>query len=548
MNNKLQHLLLMTLVSVSLTATGAPPERPEDILPVGIVKLSDHPESRSRTWTGIGRLRGENTAFCTASLIDTRNTPLATATTPAYVITSHRCLNTKNYGEYTYAGGTRHNTSMQGTLFFNNFDNTLGDVKSYEFKRVAWQSDGGLNLAIIELDTTLSELMAKGIQPLKIAQRTPPTGTEILTLGIPEFSNLHAMHCTQLAPVDVASYPWVGAKVLGNQCADLTHGGLGGPVLSKFSNELISLVVANNHGANPDNKCLANAPCELRANTAHWRPDTHYTQPVSFLNQCFVEGKLAADTPACDLYKLTSVAVEPARQPPARVFEKGLTEKETGPDTFDVGVTVDSPLYRYKYTHDAKACRDGSHYSQAMSAKDATINFTLNNQVGLHMLCIVGVESHEDRLTSAQFDAAKIITVERIEIQPQVPSLQIDRYRHYREQYVAHWNHNIPLLDHYKIKFGPYESTDCKTPEGYAELLDYEERPRDSGPWESIYPHKDHPTDASLILIKQTKEQLIDGYYSKIISSGENALTLCTVSYNLKKEPSQPRMDILRPL
>lgn len=545
---KLLHTLFIALTAVSLTAI-TQANTPSATIPIGLVKLSDHPDHRSRTWTGIGRLRGNNTSFCTASLIDTRTTHNPTGNTPAYLITSHRCLNTKNHGEYNYAGGVQHDIPAQGAVYFNNFDNTLDTVKRYELKTINWQSDGGLNLAIIELKATLSELIAEGIQPLKIARGTPATDTQVLTLGIPEFSNLHATQCTQLAAVDVASYPWVGSEILANQCANLTAGGQGGPVLDRASNELISVVVASTHGVRSTKKCLANAPCELKAGAAHWSPDTHYTQPVSFLNQCFVQGQLAVNIPACGLYKLTSIAVQTTQHPPARIIEKLSTDIDTGPDAFEVGLTLDSPLYRYKYTHDAKECRHGAHYSQALSSADATINFTLDEAVGMHMLCIVSVDTADGSLTSAQFNAARIITTERVAINPPAPSMEVIRTRYHGEYYVVHWYHRAPLLNYYTIKYGPYSATDCTQPDGYNPLLDYEERLRNSGPWASSeYDHKDHPSNPLAILVKETKEQLVDGAYSKFIKPKENIFKLCTVLYDLNNQPSEPRTDILRPL
>lgn len=104
------------------------------------------------------------------------------------------------------------------------------------------------------------------------------------------------------------------------------------------------------------------------------------------------------------------------------------------------------------------------------------------------------------------------------------------------------------LRGHYKIKYGPYESTDCANTEGYIEIPDHEERARDSGPWEELYLHKEHPSNPELILVKETQEQLVDGTYTKIIRPKESVIKLCTLAFNLNDEASEPRTDILRPL
>ena len=208
----------LALCCISVSAMADAPRHPIETIPIGSVELSEHPDHRSRTWTGVGRLRGDNTSFCTATLIDTRSESNPEGNSPAYIITNQRCLNTKGHGEYKYPGGIQTNHAFQGNIYFNNFHNTLGALKAHTLKKVTWQSNEGLNIAIVELNTSLSTLIAEGIHPLKIANRTPVTGDEILTLGIPEFKNLHATHCTQMPAVDIATYPWVSTNLLKAGC------------------------------------------------------------------------------------------------------------------------------------------------------------------------------------------------------------------------------------------------------------------------------------------------------------------------------------------
>ena len=547
MKNK--HILLsfLALSAIALDSTAAPQLSPVPS-PAEPVNLSNITSGDSNGWSGIGRIRGENKSLCTATLIDTRSLGSPTHNDSAYVITSNRCLTTDLEGIYNYIGGTRHNIPSDGYVYFNNFEDAPSRIKKYTFKHIAWQSDESLNLAIIELTAPLSTLLSDGIHPLKLADYSPPTGTEILMFGVPEFSSLHSVSCQQQALVNIATYPWVSTNVLANQCATLTPGALGGPVLNKKTNELISVLIASTHATTPDKKCLTGSPCELENNLTLWKPDTHYTRPVSFLNQCFVQGKLDAVRPECGLYKLTSIVLNDGQLPPAKILEKLNTENRWQPETFKLNLTSDAPYLRYKYTHDATECRSGHEYSPIIEGNLATIDFTLDNTTGMHALCILGVESHEDSLTNAQYDGAKVIAIERIKANPaQTPQMTVIPHKAAGGFYAVNWDYSSPLLNRYEVKYGPAESTDCATPEGYNEIPGFEKRVRDDAPWEQLYEHKDHPDNPDWILIKKSRQQLSSEHFSRRFFPEHHAITLCTVLFNQENQRSEPRVDILRP-
>lgn len=59
--------------------------------------------------------------------------------------------------------------------------------------------------------------------------------------------------------------------------------------------------------------------------------------------------------------------------------------------------SIDTPYYRYKTGRDAQACESAAGYSHALDARDALIDDTLPAQAGMHALCIIGVESDQQR-------------------------------------------------------------------------------------------------------------------------------------------------------
>lgn len=549
MNTSRLRISLLMILGVLSSGLSAAPSPVAATFPSGFLTLSEIPNHPSSALTGIGRLRTDQGSYCTASLIDTRTSAEAPNNSPAYIITSQRCLNTDSLNNYRYRGGTQQSLPIQGTVYFKHFQNTLGRLNEHALKEITWQSDAGSNIAVIELKASLSQLIKEGIKPLKLANVAPLMGTDVITLGIASTRNLYATQCTQLDSVDIAHHPWVGINLLANQCADLTLGGRGGPVLNKATLELISLVVASNHGSKSSDKCLDGAPCELVDGMSRWRPDTHYAHPVSFLNHCFTQGKFAADTPECDLYQLPSVSIKPSDYPASRLLEKLSTQPLPEPDAFTLPVTISTPRYRYKYTHTAQECHSGAHYSTLLESKDATLTFTLNNRLGLHLICIVGIDPASASISSAQMKAATIIAIDRYSATPALPpNVKTGDLLLYDESYTALWEHNSPFFEHYETKFGPYTTTDCSNPEGYEPVMDMDfwlselllSEKIDATTYNSIKSGS-QPTHRIMGLLHGKK-------VNRVFERQEQAMKLCTVVYNRENIRSEPRVDIFNPL
>jgi hypothetical protein len=403
MNTLTIRFLSMALLSVTSNVSAETLEHSAHAIVSGLVQLSDDPAHLSHTWTGIGRLRGPRASYCTASLIDTRKKGQPSATSPAYIITSQRCLNSSNEGNYAYDGGVQKNVPIEGNVYFNNFENTLGHTKKYAFKSIAWQSDNGLNLAIIELRDTLSNLMKAGVQPLTIASATPPAGTEILTLGIPHTSNLYATSCTQMPHVDVLGHPWVSPQMLPNHCAALTEGGRGAAVLDKARNELISLAVASTHGTHSVNKCQALSPCEIKDNASLWSANTHYTLPVSFLNQCFSDGVFTHDLPGCSLKNQAASLLKDPHSFPARLLERTSANSVTWDHASPF-----SEHYEYKHGPYASTdCSDPKGYEAVIDMNVWIANFLASGTVDANLYSEVDLSSDASKRIMGHLDGVR---------------------------------------------------------------------------------------------------------------------------------------------
>lgn len=119
------------------------------------------------------RQQHQSQALCTASLLDTRNAHGKSG--PAYVVTSSHCL-------HRLGGLVHEDLPIKGSVNFNYFDDTLETIKAYPLKTLKWSSSQGVDLAIVELHTSLASLIDDGITPLKLAEAAPADGADILTL------------------------------------------------------------------------------------------------------------------------------------------------------------------------------------------------------------------------------------------------------------------------------------------------------------------------------------------------------------------------------
>ena len=553
MNITSSFLLLTILSTLALNAIAdtSPSDTKHSL--ADLVNLSDVPGHPSTLWTGIGRLRSSRNSYCTATLIDTRNTAAYSDSAPAYIITSQRCLNTDSAGEYSYYGGIQRNVHAVGMVHFNNFENKLGQTKSYAFKKIAWQSDLNLDIALIELKAPLSQLIRAGVHPLKIAPTTPPSGTEIIAFGIPKRSHLSASQCTQLPAVAIASAPWVNTNVLANNCADITHGGRGGPVLDKASNELISVTVASTYAKNGNEKCLDLAPCEIKEGESHWSANTHYSAPVSFLNTCFSQGELDADALNCDLNNRLSIVFDHGQQLPARLLEKVATDKAPEPDTFNIPFTVKTPFYRYKYTHNLAACQTAHGYSAQTPSVSAIINLKVDNRVGMHFLCIIGQPEADSALTAVQLNNAKIMATDRYASTANItPADYVHRQSTNSDKYSISFTHVSPFFERIVYKYGHYDELDCTDLQGYITLFPigydgYRLPVGDQYPdlvgvnlpeYSTLMIPPTNPTEASWF-----------GQTVKInITVKDHAIKVCTISYNRESIAMTPLTYVIKPL
>lgn len=161
-------------------------------------------DGRHESFAGVGRLRIN--AACTAFLVD----PGASAGSPVYVLTNGHCV----------LGALRNEvaTDVQvpaGSVFtFQYFVDAPSRRESVAVRAIPYATLKGLDLAVIELDTTWAALAAAGIRPLRLSAFGPRPGAPVFTIGAPvngvpaTEAWLRRSDCTVAAIVQLAEGPW----------------------------------------------------------------------------------------------------------------------------------------------------------------------------------------------------------------------------------------------------------------------------------------------------------------------------------------------------
>lgn len=343
-------------------------------------------------WRGIGRL---SNGYCTATLLDTRDAS-ATGPSPAYVLTAGHCIGLTN-------GNIVTDSPTGGVMQFNFFSDTASI--NYTVKKVAWRSMQGVDIAIVELNVSLQKLIEDGIHPLKLAAQKPADGTDVLIVSAPfGFFNqntfmqtLRMAACTLQPANEIVEGSWVWRDSVMTRCKDIAGGSSGGPILDRQTNEIVAVVGTGNFdkGLQP---CHQDAPCTPVDGVYTAIQGNVYGNPTSFLNGCFEQGRLVSQGAfSCPLYPVFTVVSADSDRPTR--YQK-IIRREDGTletPTWAYRFFIDTQFYRHATVRTAKSCEDPRNYAGAVTAEGAFIDDKIGNEPGYYFLCIVGVDSPDQR-------------------------------------------------------------------------------------------------------------------------------------------------------
>ena len=433
------------------------------------IALLDNNQGQHGHWKAIGRLqpyKQHKTSYCSAALIDTRGA-LSDTSGPAYVLTSGHCI------AYS-ALNVKTNLPSNGHIDFNAFHDTTTHTQRYNLKKVNWSSMRGTDIAIVELDANLQTLIDNGITPLQLASAQPQTNDPLLVVGIPSGYEQEALRlsvCSHVSTEQLLEQPGLLRHAEKNHCKGLKPGSSGSPVLERHSNKLVAVLATSTVDSLEENRCFENTPCEIKNGQPLWAPDSNYSSPVVFLNQCFANGRFEPTTEGCDLLPTVTLSM---KNPQAYRYYHRVHHDDLGQPVlagWNLAFALDTPVYRYKTVRDAQLCENPDNYSPAIEIDGAYINDLIGPEPGIYLLCVIGIDSAAQQPTWPMMKHPLVFATEIAQPGPtRAPQLDIRRKDDGGYRVVLHYSN--PVLSAYRYKTGTPETTDCNNAHGYEQAMD----------------------------------------------------------------------------
>lgn len=441
------HILSVSIASTALALLSPQLLAQERPLP----QVLFNAEQQNARFTGIGRLSTETFGQCIATLVDSRASGTSNSG-PAYVITSGHCVDQRN-------GHVVHDQPIQGQVTFNYFVDTSKQRQSYALKRIVWSSMQGSDLALLELDARLDEVMAAGAAPLKLAaSTTEPRSVQIIGEPSSIGQGLRLSACMQWPSAFVIEQPWVWRNIQLNDCQGLSKGASGSPVI--IADELQVVSVVNSLADHTLAHCAPDTSCTL----APGQPATAIAIPVDRVLGCFKDGIADLSQEHCHL--LPGFALKTTKR--AKYLMKVATDDD-GSDIlpeWDLGFTLDTAHYRFKPTTDPLDCENPVGYSGSLPAAENQISEPIGPEPGWHFLCVVGVEDAEQRPSPALMANSLTLAAELLPAGP-VPFPEV-AVKHLENGNVdVSWSLQTPEVRLYKVKQGSAAKIDCEDPKGF---------------------------------------------------------------------------------
>lgn len=432
----------LTLVALAFTSTltTATPfdygDGAENFAEPGYLKNKDE---KFDYWRSIGRFSGPQPGYCTAFIIDTKSQSDAD---PVYALTSAHCVSKKN-------GIIEVDKPIEGTITFNYFIDTKDAYQSFPLKKVIWSSIQGVDIAILELNTTQGELKASRITPLKLASMAPPENTDILIVNAAGTTPLRAAACIQHSSAALFEKPWVWRHSVRNQCAGIRGGSSGSPVLIRATNEVYAVLGTR-------------AMDVTRLSGYDYVDNSNYGSPTALLNGCFINGKINTNPDSCKLFPAASMTI------PSDISERAKKTTDPASNNWSFPLHTSTQYYRYKQVSPAVDCERAENYSDSISGKDAHLTVPIGPQPGLHHLCIIGTDSLEEVLPEGTYKNALSIPTYLIDAgptpKPDVTFVHMKEYDRVSIEWPDQKNQGITS---YQYKLGSPDQTDCNNLLGY---------------------------------------------------------------------------------
>jgi hypothetical protein len=391
----------------------------------------------------------------------------APPTAPAYLLTNGHCI------DLLPATAVRRDLDGGGTVDFGWPGSPV--ARTVPIRGVPWASMKGTDLAIMELDTTLANLVADGISPVRIAALPAEPGTPVVVVGGPAPAGggprqLLLATCTLGPRHDLLERDWSWFGFPSNGCAGIRPGSSGSPVIDAATGELVGLVNTGTAGSDGLSDCAMDRPCEVTAAGGRSVRDAVYGPAVDGLGGCFDAGWVfSGPGPGCPLdpglgLEVSGVALatnpdrpDPRGHPPVTTWGARLTPSDP---TLTHYRSKAGPL-------GAVDCRDPEGYGAPVPLAAAPIwDAPLPRVEGHTQLCLL---AGPGPFVDASWQEPRFATVVTAWVDRTPPLLPIDlAVSTEADAWRVEPRDLPPELTAFTWKWGAPDATDCADPAGYA--------------------------------------------------------------------------------
>ncbi len=396
---------------------------------------------------------------CTGVLIDVGGN----ANSPAYVISNGHCAQEWD------ANKVFTNVPLEGYhVLFNYFIDQREHFDTVQVKKIAYSSMKGTDISILELNTTIAKLRAKGVEPFKIAQRMLKDEQEITLITAPagpipsDSIFLRKIDCEVKGTANLFEHFFHFDNLYKTNCLDVYGGGSGSPVFDRDNyDEVFGLLNTTTiEGSIP---CAFGAPCELTKEGTTFIPNTSYVVPISGVANCFNEnGVFDLTASDCPLPNQNQIWVKDFNLTSANSKDRSGERKRWG-------IKLQGPLkyYRYKIGLVGKSSPlDGDGYSKVKELQqDSVINEFLPLEEGRYILSVQGGNSKVLDRTWQPLKEASVVILNIDNTPPEnPPSIRTNLAT---DSLVVRMNYSAPDHSRFELKYDIARDLDCDDDEGY---------------------------------------------------------------------------------
>lgn len=469
---------MLLAMAIAVPATAAEPSPPAALGPLPVpdgatsggpsVPLATAARDVRDAYAGVGLLDYAST--CTAVLIRPMGGEVPEAA-PAYALTNGHCVDL--FDATTVLRDVPVPAEAAPLAFGVASDG--GPIAEVPVRTIRWATMKGTDLAVIELDAALPDLIAQGLRAYPLGP-APSDGGSIVVVGGPAPADdggraLRLASCTAGPAVDLLERQWTWYGFPSNDCADIRPGSSGSPILDPATGTLVGLVNTTTQGSEGISDCAIGRPCEMGPDGVASRPDASYGPTTAILDGCFdASWSFTGPGPACALDPGDGIGVEGwtlATNPGAHP----ITSDMPSPSTWAITLVPASAAQTWMRVAQGPAgdidCHNPAAYGDPMEVPaDLLYDPPVPTEDGSHLMCLLGGDGPA---ASDPWQSPAFPTVLRVDIDRTPPIGPIElSVRDEPEAWAVEPTYRPPELSLFEWKWGPPETTDCADPADYA--------------------------------------------------------------------------------